>query len=68
LFQRTNDKQGPAFCDVPMEWAGALLEVGGNWQMAEKLTPELTAQIQGAHGMNTARMQKFALDNEMVDA
>ena len=24
-------KNAPAYCEVPIEWAGSLLAVGGNW-------------------------------------
>lgn len=61
-------QKGPAFCDVPLEWAGALLAVGGNWRMNETLTPALQGQIDAAHAANTAKMEQFALDNEMVEA
>lgn len=67
-FTRTSDRNGPAYCDVPMEWVGALLEVGGNWQIVDKLTADLQAKIDAAHAINQVRMQKFILENEMVEA
>ena len=67
-FTRESNKQGPAFCDVPLEWAGALLDVGGRWQAVEDLTPELTAKIAAAKIMCDAKMDKFIADNELVDA
>lgn len=67
-FKRTSERQGPGFCDVPMEWAGALMDVGGNWKVVEELTPELTAKIKAAQVVCAARMDKFALENELVDA
>jgi hypothetical protein len=67
-FTRTSDKQGPAFCEVPIEWAGALMAVGGNWQVVDKLTPELTKAIDEAKSTCDERVKKFALENEMVEA
>jgi hypothetical protein len=67
-FVRTA-KSGPAFCDVPMEWAGALLAVGGNFQAAEKITPQLQAAIEVAQEETDERMKKQAIENDlMVDA
>lgn len=59
---------GPALADVPLEWVGALLNVGGNWQLNEKVTPEVQTQIDVAYQATISRMEKFALDNEMVEA
>ena len=67
-FTRPSPKLGPAFCEVPMEWAGSLLEVGGNWQVVDKLTPELSRQIADAKEVCDAKMKKFILENEMVEA
>lgn len=67
-FQRKDTKQGPAFCEVPLEWVGALLLVGGNWQLDEKMTPELQAQIGDAKAACDLRMAAFVRDNELVDA
>lgn len=66
VFERSSDRTGPAFCDVPVEWAGSLMAVGGNWQVADKLTPELSKSIDSAHAECKARMDKFALENELV--
>ena len=68
VFKRQGDRQGPAFCDVPMEWVGALMDVGGNWQLVEKPSPELLSTIKAAQAACTARMEKFALENDLVDA
>ena len=68
IFSRTSDRNGPAFCDVPMEWAGALIQVGGNWQVVDKLTPDAIAAIGTAHDLCEERMKKFILENELVDA
>jgi hypothetical protein len=68
VFTRTSDKQGPAFCDVRLEWVGALLEVGGNWQIVDKLTPDLARAIEDAKVACDERMKKFVLENEMVEA
>ncbi len=67
-FKRTSERQGPGFCDVPMEWVGALMDVGGNWQCVEKPTPELLSTIKAAQVACKERMDKFALENELVDA
>lgn len=68
-FKRASDKQGPGFCDVPIEWAGALMDVGGNWQLVDALvSPERMAEIRSAQAVCTARMDKFALENELVEA
>jgi len=68
VFARSNDSHGPAFCDVPMEWAGALLDLGGNWQPVDKISPELRNQITTAQSGCDARMKTFAEENVMVDA
>lgn len=68
VFSRVSDRQGPAFCEVPLEWAGALLDVGGNWQVVEKLTPDLQRSIEEAHTLCKDRMQKFSRENELVEA
>lgn len=65
VFTRTTNK-GPAVADVPMEWAGALLHVGGNWQLNEKVSVERQAAIDAAYEATNGRMEQFALDNEMV--
>ena len=67
-FTRQSDRQGPAFCNVPIEWVGALLAVGGRWKMAEDLTEELSTKIEKAKAACDARMEKFILENELVDA
>lgn len=67
-FLRGSDTNGPAYCDVPIEWVGALIEVGGNWQVVDKLTPELAAMISSAHEICSERMKKFILENELVEA
>lgn len=67
-FTRTSNRQGPAFCDVPVEWVGALLAVGGKWQVVDPLTPELEGTIAAAKVRTDARMQKFADENELVEA
>ncbi len=67
-FTRTSDRQGPAFCEVPIEWVGALMQVGGNWKVVDKLTPELTVEIAKAKEICDARMKTFALENQMVEA
>lgn len=66
-FTRSSDRTGPAFCQVPLEWAGALLAVGGNWQLDEKLTPELKAHLDAAKAECDAKMEAFVRDNEMVE-
>lgn len=66
-FTRNSDRNGPAFCEVPMEWAGALLAVGGNWQINEKLTPELKMQIDAAKTDCDVKMETFARENEVVE-
>jgi hypothetical protein len=66
-FSRTS-KNGAAYCDVPMRWAGALLALGGNWQAAETLTTDVKARIEIEKAENDERMRKFALENELVDA
>jgi len=60
--------KGPAFCDVPMKWAGALIAVGGRWQVVDAMTPELLARIAAAKESCDAEMRKFAEDNELVEA
>ena len=69
-FTRLDERKGPAFCDVPLEWVGSLLAVGGRWQLAdkEKMTPELTAKIADAKVACDARMEKFIQENELVEA
>ena len=67
-FERPNGSHGPARCEVPLEWAGSLLEVGGNWQLDEKLTSELTAKIQAAKDETDAKMRLLADENQMVEA
>ena len=67
VFERTSDRQGPAYCDVPMEWAGALMDVGGNWQVVDKLTPDLQVEIAKAKEACDARMRTFALENQAVE-
>src|ERR1700675_4814943 len=47
-FERAATSRGPAFCEVPMEWVGILLAVGGLWSMVDQATPELTAKIAAA--------------------
>jgi hypothetical protein len=64
VFERESDKRGPAYCQVPMEWAGALLAVGGSWQAAEKITPELQQDIDRAKDTCDAKMRAFALENQ----
>src|SRR6185295_17994154 len=66
-FTREGTK-GPAFCDVPIKWAGALIAVGGRWQVAEPLTPEMLTKIAAAKEACDAEMRKFAEDNELVEA
>jgi hypothetical protein len=66
-FSRTT-KAGVAYCEVPMRWVGALLSVGGNWQVAETLTPDLKSRIDIEQAENDERMRKFALENELVEA
>ena len=68
VFERSSDRQGPAFCDVPLEWAGALMEVGGNWQLVDKLTPDLHMEIAKAKDACDAKMRTFALENQAVEA
>ena len=68
VFERASERQGPAYCEVPIEWAGALIEVGGNWQVVDKLTPELQADIAKAKEACDAKMKTFALENQVVDA
>lgn len=67
VFSRTAAK-GPLTCDVPLKWAGALLAVGGNWQMNEKLTDELSAQIDKAKESTAKEMEAFAIENNVVEA
>lgn len=67
-FTRTDKKQGPAFCDVPLDWVGALLAVGGNWRTVDPITPELALAIAEAKAATDARMAKLALENELVEA
>jgi hypothetical protein len=67
-FERAATSRGPAFCDVPLEWAGTLLAVGGNWSAAEPLSPELLARIAAAKEVCDEKMRRFILENEMVDA
>lgn len=67
-FSRASNTHGPALCQVPIEWAGSLLAVGGNWQIDEKLTPELAAKIKAAKEETDAKMKTFAEQNEMVEA
>jgi hypothetical protein len=66
-FSRTS-KNGAAYCEVPMRWVGALLAVGGNWQLAETVTPDLKSRIEVERAENDERMRKFALENELVEA
>ena len=66
-FTRTTTK-GPAYCEVPYEWAGALIQLGGNFQLAEPLTPAQKAAVDAAHGECQDRMKKLALENELVEA
>lgn len=68
VFKRQGERHGPGFCDVPMEWAGALIDVGGNWKLVDEPTPELLSKIQAAQAACNARMAKFALENELVEA
>jgi hypothetical protein len=68
VFERSSERQGPAYCDVPMEWVGALMSVGGNWQVVDKLTPELQTEIAKAKETCDARMKTFALENQTVEA
>ena len=67
-FKRDSERQGPGFCDVPVEWAGALMDVGGNWKLVDEATPELMAKIKLAQAACKSKMEKFALENELVDA
>jgi hypothetical protein len=66
-FSRTT-KNGIAYCEVPLRWAGALLSVGGNFQLAETLTPDLKGRLEVEKAENDERMRKFALENELVEA
>ena len=68
VFERANDSHGPAFCEVPIEWAGALLDLGGNWQTVGTITADLRNQITTAQSMCNAKMKTFADENVMVDA
>ena len=67
FFTREDKSHGPAFCDVPMDWAGALMAVGGNFQINEKLTPELQGKIDAAKSMTDSKMKAFAEENEAVE-
>jgi hypothetical protein len=67
-FVRPSSKQGPAFCEVPIEWVGALLDVGGHWQVAESVTPELMTKIAEAKVVCDDKMRKFIAENELVEA
>mgnify|MGYP001561891697 CR=1 FL=1 len=68
VFKRQGERQGPGFCDVPMEWVGALLDVGGNWRLVDEASQELLAKIRAAQAVCKERMDKFALENDLVDA
>jgi len=67
-FKRDSERQGPGLCDVPIEWAGALMDVGGNWKLVDEPTPELLSKIKVAQAACKTKMDKFALENELVDA
>jgi len=67
VFERAATSHGPAFCQVPLEWVGILLDVGGYWSVAEPLTADLTAKIASAKEATAARMKKFSLENELVE-
>ena len=67
-FTRATDSHGPAFCEVPLEWVGTLVEVGGNFQLAEKLTPEMHVKVEAAREATVARMKVFADENQVVEA
>ncbi len=67
VFERAAGSRGPAFCDVSFAWAGTLLEVGGYWSLAEPMTPELTVRLAAAKETTDARMQRFILENELVE-
>jgi hypothetical protein len=67
-FKRTSESRGPGFCDVPIEWVGALMDVGGNWKLVEEPSTELLSTIRDAQEACKARMDKFALENELVEA
>ena len=64
-FKRTT-KTGAAYCEVPLEWAGALLAVGGNWQMDEPMTDDLKHRIASEHDKTKTRMKKWAIENDVV--
>ena len=68
VFKRESERQAPGLCDVPMEWVGALMDVGGNWQLVDKATPELLSTIKAAQELCKTKMEKFALENELVEA
>jgi len=67
VFTRAVDSHGPLTCDVPLEWAGALLATGGFFQASEKITPEIQAKIEAAKELTAAKMQRFADDNLLVE-
>lgn len=67
-FVRESDRQGPAFCDVPLHWAGSLLEIGGCWQAVDRLSSATLARIAEAKSVNDEKIAAFVRDNEMVDA
>ena len=66
-FTREANSKGPAFCDVPIEWAGAMIAVGGNFLVNDKITPELQAKIDAARKDTDAKMRIFAEENEAVE-
>ncbi len=68
VFKRQGERQGPGFCDVPLEWVGSLMDVGGNWKLVDEATPELLSKIKAAQVACKERMDKFALENDLVEA
>ena len=67
-FTRPPGTRGPLTCDVPMKWAGMLLAVGGNWQLNEKLTPDLERQMADAKTLCAREVEEFVRANEMVES
>lgn len=66
-FTREAGNHGPAYCEVPMEWAGKLLAVGGSFQPADKLSTEIQGQIDAEREATDARMKKFSEENTVSE-
>ena len=63
IFTRPAGNHGPAYCDVPMEWADKLLAIGGSFLPADEHATKMQSKIDIERVETDARKKKFDEEN-----